>query len=202
LDQTKDDLGAGIRSARHRGAHPEDKRLFAPSKLDALCGATADLSYLLGRGYAMPSAIKVVGDRYTLHERQRLAVSRAACADAARERRLAKEIPATAIAGQPLIVDGFNHLITLEAALSGGVVLVCRDGCRRGVASVHGSYHSVEETTPALDLAAAACRDLKPSTMAWVLDQPVSNSGRLAGADSGICRSIVAQLDGGSRHES
>ena len=63
----------------HRGPHPEDHRLFNASSLPSLRAATSDLSFLLGRSYAMGSALKVVGDRYQLTARQRGAVLRSAC---------------------------------------------------------------------------------------------------------------------------
>ena len=44
-----------------------------------------------------------------------------------------------------------NVLITLESALGGGVLLRCRDGCLRDMASLHGTYRIVDETDPALD---------------------------------------------------
>ena len=67
----------------HRGAHPQDDRLFAPDQYSALQSATSDLSWLLTREYASPSALKIVGDRYALDARQRLAVMRCACSDEA-----------------------------------------------------------------------------------------------------------------------
>ena len=112
---------------RHRGAHPSDERLFAPENLDALRTAVSELSWLLGRGYQSKSALKLVGDRHNLRERQRLAVARAACSDEARAARLARETGASKVEGAELIVDGFNLIITLEAALGGGVLVMCRD---------------------------------------------------------------------------
>src|SRR5688500_10446127 len=47
----------------HRGPHPEDAGLFAPAVHPTLRSAVADLSWLLTRGYADPSALKLVGDR-------------------------------------------------------------------------------------------------------------------------------------------
>ena len=41
----------------------------------------ADFSWLLTRGYAEKGALKLVGDRFSLTERQRLAVMRSACSD-------------------------------------------------------------------------------------------------------------------------
>lgn len=170
----------GRATGRHRGANSEDPRLFAKSAEPALRDAVADLSWLLGRGYAATSAVTIVGDRYGLHARQRIAVARASCSDVSRDRRIAKAVALDDVAGCPVIVDGFNLLITVEAALSGGVILQCRDGCYRDIASVHGSYRSVDETDRALILIGTALAAFNPSTVTWVLDRPVSNSGRLA----------------------
>jgi hypothetical protein len=165
---------------RHRGAHPEDARLFAPERIEALRTAVSELSWLLGRGYQMKSSLKLVGDRHNLRERQRLAVARAACSDDSRAARLAREVNASEIEGADLIVDGFNLVITLEAALGGGVLVHCRDGCVRDLSSVHGSYRAVEETERAVTLAGEVLSTLRPASVLWLFDSPVSNSGRLA----------------------
>jgi hypothetical protein len=165
---------------RHRGAHPEDARLFEAARLASLRVAVSELSWLLSRGYQMKSALKLVGDRHNLRERQRLAVSRAACPEENCARRRASRVVEAEVAGEGLIVDGFNLVITLEAALSGGVLVVGRDGCVRDLSSVHGSYRAVEETERAIVLAGEALAALGPGSVLWLLDSPVSNSGRLA----------------------
>jgi hypothetical protein len=165
---------------RHRGRHPADEELFGADATPALRQAVADLSWLLSRGYAMNSSVKLVGDRHQLRERQRLAATRAACSDSAREKRTRQRLPAEALRGRTVWVDGFNLLVSLEAALSGGVLLHCRDGCLRDMSAVHGSYHAVVETDAALALAAARLTELHAASVHWLLDKPVSNSGRLA----------------------
>ena len=168
---------------QHRGPHPDDMRLFAPEMHSTLRTATDDLCWLLSRGYALPSALKLVGDRYQLQERQRTAMARAACGDKARERRGERRLVWEAIAGADLAIDGFNLLITIEAALGGGLLLDCRDGCVRDLASMHGSYKSVQETEVALQLIGTALHtrsEQSPRSVQWLLDSPVSNSGRLA----------------------
>jgi hypothetical protein len=165
---------------KHRGAHPADRESFGVDAVPALRLATADLSWLLSHGYARPSALKLVGDRYALTERQRLAVGRAACADASRERRARSQLTAEQMQDRNLVVDGFNLLVTLEAALSGGALLFCRDGCIRDMSSVHGSYHAVMETEGALMAVGARLVELGVRSAHWLLDSPVSNSGRLA----------------------
>lgn len=166
----------------HRGPHPEDVGLFAPAWHAALAQATADLSWLLSRGYASPSAVKVVGDRYTLSARQRTAVMRSACPDAALAARRARELPPEAVRGRALAIDGYNVLTTVEAALAGAVIIVGRDGCWRDMASMHGTWRRVEETVPAIAMVGRKLDDLGVPAATWYLDAPVSNSGRLKAA--------------------
>ena len=103
---------------RHRGAHPKDPRLFDAAFLPALRGAVADLSWLLSRGYPAAASLKLVGDHFALKERQRLTVARAACSDRQRESREQSRLPLESVNGQDLLIDGFNIIITTEAALS------------------------------------------------------------------------------------
>src|SRR2546422_332241 len=114
---------------KHRGAHPEDRKLFGAEQLPALRTAVNDLSWLLSRDYAIKAAAKLVGDRHALTDRQRLAISRAACSDQSKAHRPTTCVPAESANGEELIIDGFNLIITVEAALSGGVLMLCRDGC-------------------------------------------------------------------------
>ena len=165
---------------KHRGAHPEDRKLFGEDQLLTLRTAVGELSWLLTREYSIKGALKLVGDRYLLTDRQRLAVSRAACSDQSKERRVATNLPVEAVDGEEVIVDAFNLIITIEAALSGGVLMQCRDGCIRDLSSVHGSYRAVNETDTAIQLIGESLETLHPKSVEWVLDKPISNSGRLA----------------------
>jgi hypothetical protein len=165
---------------KHRGAHPEDHRLFAEDQLPKLRLAVGELSWLLTRDYAMKGALKLVGDKFSLNERQRLAVSRAACSDQSLKHRERTCVAIDSVKAQPVIIDGFNLLITIEAALSGGALLLCRDGCIRDLSGVHGSYRSVDETDGAIRLIGDSIAELFIASAQWVLDKPISNSGRLA----------------------
>ncbi len=170
----------------HRGADPRDAAGFERTTWPALRAAVLDLSWLLGRGYAPVSALKLVGDRGNLTERQRRAVQRAACSDEARARREATQVSARELAGRSLMIDGFNVLTTIEAALGGAVVLLCRDATYRDIAGVHGTYRKVAETLPAVEILASVLADLTVPRVGWLFDRPVSNSGRI--------RSVVLQI--------
>ncbi|MEN6307346.1 MAG: DUF434 domain-containing protein [Anaerohalosphaeraceae bacterium] len=163
----------------HRGKAPGDDHLFAPEMLDLLGRATADLSLLLSRGYAENSTLKLVGDRYGLTARQRVAVARCACSDQQLAGRKKTEYPIESIQNQILLLDGYNILITLESALSGGYIFRGRDGCIRDLAGIHGTYRKVTETIPALEIIRHVLDGLRIQKAVWYLDSPVSNSGRL-----------------------
>jgi len=163
----------------HRGPHPEDGRLFAADHLPILRQAVCDYSLLLSKGYAQPSALKLVGDHFSLDRRQRLAVMRSACSDTQLAARSQREIPPSAAAEKNLLLDGYNILITLEAALSGAFLLLGRDGCLRDLSGIHGTWRKVAETTTALEWIDRTLSSISPCRVRWLLDRPVSNSGRL-----------------------
>lgn len=142
--------------------------------------AVEEMSFLLTRDYADKAALKLVGDHHQLTQRQRRAVLRAACSDQSLARRKQTRVSPCAAEGAALIVDGYNVLIFVESALSGGILLHCRDGCMRDMASLHGSYRRVEETEPAVRVMGRALERIAPARVEWLLDAPVSNSGRLA----------------------
>ena len=163
----------------HRGQHPSDVKLFAVEKIPDLRLAVADYSLLLTKGYAEKSALKLVGDRFTLTERQRLAVMRCSCSDQQRPGRKSREIDIGGVSGEPIAIDGYNVLITVEAAMSGGLIFIGRDGSCRDLASVHGTYRKVTETIPAVELIGGFLQQIGADRTLWLLDSPVSNSGRL-----------------------
>jgi len=144
-----------------------------------LCAATADLCWLLSRDYARPSAVELVGNRYSLRSRQRLAIARCACSEQEAQHRLSHEVRPEALRGQELWIDGYNVITVVETAFAGGVILRGRDGCCRDVLGIHRRYRKVQETMPALFLIGEALTVLAVARCRWVLDKPVSNSGRL-----------------------
>lgn len=164
-----------------RGPHQADQALFSDAVVRTLAEAVFDLGWLLGRGYVDPSATKLVGDRYRLRQRQRVAVSRSAAGAEVLTARLARRRAPDSLSGTALAVDAFNVLIGMETALGGGVLLRGVDGALRDLSSVHGSYRRVEATEAALDALVATLVAWSPASVTWFVDRPVSNSGRLAG---------------------
>ena len=175
----------------HRGPHPQDEELFAPDKIGDLQLAVADYSLLLTKGYAEKSTLKLVGDKFSLTERQRLAIMRSACSDQQMVSRKQREVKIAELASQAVAVDGYNLLITVEAAMSRGVIFKGRDGCFRDLASIHGTYRKVTETIPAVQLIGNFLKEIGVASALWLLDSPVSNSGRL--------KTLIRELAGKNR---
>jgi hypothetical protein len=164
---------------KHRGKNPQDSKLFDAKIISSLKNAVKDLSYLLTQGYSINAANKLVGDRYLLSERQRMAVARCSSPEQSLKIRKTSEVDQEFCKNRMLIIDGYNLLITIESALSGGYIFKGLDGCYRDISSIHGSYKKVEETIPAFLLIAKELSALEVKGVLWLFDAPVSNSGRL-----------------------
>lgn len=165
-----------------RGLAPDDERRFDDEACARLRVAIHELAWLLDRGYPLLSALVFVGDRHQLDARQRLAIRRSVCSTAQREARAGKRLDRAAMRGADVRIDGFNVLITIETALGGGVVIEGLDGALRDLAGLRGSYHVVDQTHGALEGVARLLAADPPASVEWLLDAPVSNSGRLRDA--------------------
>jgi len=173
-----------------RGRDDDDDEQFNEIAVAALRAARVDIEWLLDRGYPLPSALTFVGDRHQLTARQRLALRRSSSSTEQRRSRAARMLPLAAVAGADVVVDGFNLLITLEVALGGGVVLIGSDGVARDLAGLRGNYHLVEQTERAIELALQPLSSAR--SVRFLLDAPVSNSGRLRGLLE--ARGVTAEL--------
>lgn len=162
---------------RNRGKKSKDDKIFGPRWIPIFKEAVDDYCFLMTRGYAENSIQEIVGNRYRLNSRQRMAIRRIGSSRQSIEARSQKEVSAQDIAGKALEIDGFNLLILLESALSGAYIFKGRDGTYRDISSVHGSYKRVVKTEEAILLLGKVLKVLKPKSIKWYFDQPVSNSG-------------------------
>ena len=164
---------------RNRGKHPNDDKNFGEKWLPIFKEAVDDHCFLLTRGYAPNSALQIVGDRYQLNKRQRQALPRISAPAAAIIARKKNCCSLKDLKHQTLLIDGFNLLILLESALSGAFIFKGRDGTYKDLSSVHGSYKRVQKTEEAILLVGEILQKQKVTSVKWLLDSPVSNSGRL-----------------------
>ena len=169
-----------------RGFVPEDERNFSLPALENMKTASRHVCYLLNEGYDLKQAVTFVGNHYLLSERQRLAVMRSVATQTQIENRKEKQVPLTSLSGREVWIDGFNTIITLEVLLSDSILFACMDGTIRDLAALRGTYRLIPETEAAIPETEAAIRMLFDilreagvSRVNILLDQPVSNSGRL-----------------------
>ena len=160
-----------------RGYVPKDKRDFSPTAVEKMRTTSRHILYLINEGYDLKSASTFVGNHYKLTERQRLAIARSIATTGQLAVRKAKE--KSAIAGEEVWIDGFNTVITLEVMLSDSMLFSCMDGCIRDLAALRGTYRIIDETKDAVRILMDSLAEMNVSAAHILLDEPVSNSGRL-----------------------
>jgi len=163
----------------NRGYVPTDRQEFDEESLRALQAAQQDIHYLLNHGYDLERSVTFVGNRFQFSARQRTALIRSTSFSAVLNRRRACQITGC-VSGQPVYIDGFNLIITLEAALSPETTLLrCMDNTVRDLCGLHGTYRIIEATGVALSWIGEALKEKQVGQTVFYLDAPVSNSGKL-----------------------
>ena len=162
-----------------RGYVPEDKRYFSQDAIRTLQTASRHIRYLINEGYDLKHASTFVGNHFLFSERQRIAIMRSLATDYQLADRKNKQISIDAIAGKDVWIDGFNTIITLEVMLSEGILFQCMDGTIRDLASLRGTYRLIPETIEAVRLMFSVLQENRAGKIFILLDEPVSNSGRL-----------------------
>ena len=162
-----------------RGYVPEDDRNFSSEAIKKMRTASRHISFLINEGYDLKQASAFVGNHYLFSERQRLALMRSLATKEQLSNRKSKELSLTDLADKEIWVDGFNTIITLEVLLSDSIILECMDGTIRDLASLRGTYRIIPETTESVRLLFDILENAKIKAANILLDEPVSNSGRL-----------------------
>ena len=90
-----------------------------------------------------------------------------------------KEISIYDLEDKTLNIDTFNFIISLEVALSKGLLINCMDGSIRDLAGLRGTYRLIDKTYIALDILGDVFKKLKIKGVNFYIDAPVSNSGKL-----------------------
>lgn len=160
-----------------RGYVPDDDRNFSDAGIRKMKDACRDLCYLINHGYDLKSASTFTGNHYLLSERQRLAVVRSTASDKQLAERKEKEV--MYLSDGEVWIDGFNEIITLEVMCCHSVLLKCMDGTIRDLASLRGSYHLIPQSDEAVLMMLDLLKKEQCGKVHILLDEPVSNSGRL-----------------------
>ena len=178
-----------------RGFVPEDERNFSPEAIRIMRTASRHICYLINEGYNLKQASTFVGNHYMLSERQRLAIVRSVATRTQLEDRRNKQVPLDGLAGKEIWIDGFNTIITLEVILSDSIFFNCMDGSVRDLAALRGTYRLIPETEQAICLLMEMLQEAKVLSVRILLDEPVSNSGRLKAKIADIGDAFPFDLD-------
>ena len=170
-----------------RGYLPEDERNFSLEAIHTMQTASRHVRYLIGEGYDLKQASTFVGNHFLLSERQRLAIMRSLATGEQLVVRRSRRVQMSDLEGKEVWIDGFNMIITLEVMLSEGILFVCMDDTIRDLAALRGTYRLIPETSEAVLMLFQTLQKAKISKATILLDEPVSNSGRLKAltADTG-----------------
>jgi len=162
-----------------RGYVPEDDKNFSRETIRTMQKASRHVRYLINEGYNLKQASTFVGNHFQLSERQRLSIVRSVATDDQIICRKRKQISLSDISGKDVMIDGFNTIITLEVMLCGGILFESMDGTIRDLAALRGTYRIIPETEDAIRsmFEILQTADIRKSII--LLDEPVSNSGRL-----------------------
>ena len=178
-----------------RGFVPEDEKNFSPGSLETMKTASRHVFFLINEGYDLKQAATFVGNHFLLSERQRLAIIRSVATKEQLADRKRNEIPLAKLSGGEVWIDGFNTIITLEVLLSDSVLFSCMDGTIRDLAALRGTYRIIPETDGAVRALFDILREAKIRKANILLDEPVSNSGRLKALIADIGEDYPFELD-------
>lgn len=178
-----------------RGYVPEDELNFSADAIIKLQTASRHVCYLIDEGYVLKQATTFVGNHFMLSERQRLAVMRSVATKEQIANRKNRQISASELMGRSVWIDGFNTIITLEVLLNDSPVFLCMDGTIRDLAALRGTYRLIPETERAVRLMYDNLQKHKVERVNILLDEPVSNSGRLKSLLSDLEESYSFSLD-------
>lgn len=162
-----------------RGYVPEDDRNFSPEAIKKMIIASRHICYLINESYDLKSASTFVGNHFLFSERQRLAIARSVATDQQIHERNEKRKDITDLRGQTVWIDGFNEIITLEVLFSHSILFRGMDGTIRDLAALRGTYRMIPETDHAIRIMLKILQESGAAGAVILLDEPVSNSGRL-----------------------
>jgi hypothetical protein len=121
-----------------------------------------------------------VGNRYGLTFDERHLLHRGVFSSSDSQARRKKRIAIKEIRNKDLAIDGHNVLITIEAGLSGRPLVLGDDGYVRDISGLSGSFKKTGTTENAIQFIIDAIKQIKAHQTLFLLDAPISMSGKLA----------------------
>ncbi|MBR6404788.1 MAG: DUF434 domain-containing protein [Lachnospiraceae bacterium] len=178
-----------------RGYVPDDEKNFSPEAVQKMRIASRQVFFLLNEGYDLKSASTFVGNHFLFSERQRLAITRSLATDKQLEQRKDRQKVSESFSRQEVWIDGFNTVITAEVMLSDSLLFLGMDGCIRDLAALRGTYRIIPETAEVVRMIFGTLQTMKIQKANILLDEPVSNSGRLKALIAEIGEEFAFEID-------
>ena len=150
------------------------------SRFQDLQKAAKDFRYLLNRGYPRKAALELVGNRYALTFDERHLLHRGVFSNMDSQARRKKRVSVREMRNKDLAIDGHNVLITIEAGLSGRPLILGDDGYVRDISGLSGRFKKTKRTEEAIQFIIRVLKKWKPRQTLFLLDAPISMSGKLA----------------------
>lgn len=144
--------------------------------------AEFELKFLLNRGYRKTNALNFVANKHLLNRDERNYLVRKVYSNETISIRKDKIINLSKITGKPVLIDGYNVLITVEIICNKNYdsLVLCDDGVLRDVKAVFGGYKINNSTRSALKSIVTILNLHDPESINFFYDSPVSKSGELA----------------------
>jgi hypothetical protein len=145
---------------------------------EELKSAIRDYRWLLDKHYPQRSSIQLVGDRYKLTGPERSILYRGVGDSISAINRYGKIT--TELSGKTIAIDCYNVLFTLMNYLMGKPVYISDDGLVRDAGEGRGRINNKRIFDKALKLLEGFIIDHSAKEYYLLLDEPISNSGKLA----------------------
>jgi hypothetical protein len=168
--------------------------------MDYFSEACETFRYLRELDYPPKAALKLVADHHRLSGPERNSIFRAIVPSSVAQKRREKSIAPDAVGENPLGVDWYNVLITVESHLRGVPLFVCDDGMVRDAAAAHGSFRSTPLTDRALAEIVVTLRALAPLRVDVFLDAPIAHSGDMAERARALCAGLPFPVEASLAH--
>lgn len=168
---------------------------FDDAAIERLKLAAEEVAWLTGRGYALDVVGELVAKHHGLSEAHRAALARGTCSEPQYRRRAARELEAEDIGRRPLAIDAIDAIAAIEAALAGRPVLQTLDGTVRAFGVERATFAPGEHADDAIDRLFAYAKDLRPSTLKWVLDEASAGASDLVARIDARAKSSKAKSE-------
>lgn len=151
--------------------------------------ASRDYKYLLSRGYKQKVVLDLVTSRYGLSNVERTLLLR--CVHSSQDVEAIKSKCVSSVARYPLIIDGYNVLLTLHAVMEGMEVFLCDDGFVRDLRKSYRKGIDLKMFEDTTELLKKELLELTPSSVTIVLDKNVSYSAHHADTIRNFMRDLA-----------